>query len=75
MMDDLIDWFGKDFSIMSRNGDEIVVRIKCNEDSFFYWALHYSMHVEVLSPDTLRERLRKVAEEMVKKYQGDASSR
>ena len=75
MMDDLIDWFGKDFSIMSRNGDEIVVRIKCNEDSFFYWALQYSMHVEVLSPDTLRERLRKVAEEMVKKYQGDASNR
>ena len=68
MMDDLIDWFGKDFAIMSRKGDEMVVRIRCNEDSFFYWAMQYGTSVEVLTPETLRCRLAKTAESMVEKY-------
>lgn len=68
MMDNLVDWFGKEFSIMSRDGENIEVRIRCNEDSFFFWAMQYGTSIEVLSPATLRNRLAEAAENMVEKY-------
>ena len=68
MMDDLIDWFGKDFSILSQKEDEIIVRISCNEDSFFYWAMQYGISVEVLAPASLRNRLAEASENMALKY-------
>ena len=68
MMDSLIDWFGKDFSIMRRDGDSMEVRILCSEDSFFYWAMQYGTSIEVLAPASLRGRLARAAEEMVSKY-------
>ena len=68
MMDDLIDWFGKDFSILSQKEDEIIVRISCNEDSFFYWAMQYGTSVEVLAPASLRNRLAEASENMALKY-------
>ena len=68
MMDNLIDWFGKEFSIISQEGDEITARIKCNEDSFFYWAMLYGTSIEVISPASLRSRLVDASEEMAEKY-------
>ena len=68
MMDDLIDWFGKDFSILNQKNDEMTVRLRCNENSFFYWALQYGQQVEVLSPDSLRERLAGALKSMLEKY-------
>lgn len=71
-MDDLVDWFGKDFTIMKSEGDDIIVRLHCNEESFFYWALQYGMTAEVLKPDTLRERLAEATKAMSEKYQKPA---
>lgn len=68
MMDNLIDWFGKEFSIISQEDDEITARIKCNEDSFFYWAMLYGTSIEVVSPASLRSRLADASEKMAEKY-------
>ena len=81
MMGDLIDWFGKDFKILEKDTEdkiaattgagavpEMTVRLRCNENSFFYWALQYGMNVEVLEPVSLRDRLRAAVGAMAEKY-------
>ena len=70
MMDDLIDWFGKDFRIIEkdRDGKEIVISLKCNYNAMFYWALQYGAYVEVLAPDALRKELSETINEMSRKY-------
>ena len=68
MMNDLIDWFGKDFSIIEKNDDEITVSVKCNYNAMFYWALQYGANVEVLAPKELRKELAKTIQDMNKRY-------
>lgn len=69
MMNELIDWLGKDLRI-KRTGveNQIEVRVNCNEESMFYWALQYGPFVEVLEPESLRRRLKNSIDEMAKKY-------
>lgn len=68
MMDDLIDWFGKDFSIVSKSDDLMEIRVIVNEMAMFYWALQYGTEVEVKSPERLREKIRSAVNAMVEKY-------
>lgn len=101
MMGDLIDWFGKDITVLQeertggdaasskscgsgagekgaeaeqetalkQNGnDRITVRVSCNEQSVFYWALQYGPAVEILSPSSLRTRLKDTLSGMLEKY-------
>ena len=68
MMNDLIDWFGKEFSIIEKKDNEIVVSVKCNYNAMFYWALQYGANVEVLAPKELRQELMKTICDMEKKY-------
>ena len=58
MMSELVDWFGKDFRIMEKDGENIIVRIKCNENAMRYWALQYGPYVEVLEPVSLRNQIK-----------------
>ncbi len=68
MMNDLIDWFGKEFTIIDKHDEEIVISVKCNYNAMFYWALQYGAYVEVLSPRKLREELKDTISEMNKRY-------
>jgi predicted DNA-binding transcriptional regulator YafY len=34
----------------------------------FYWALQYGPYVEIKEPESLRERMKRAAQEMNKKY-------
>lgn len=68
MMTDLVDWFGDDFSITSKKGDEIVIRLSCNETAMRYWALQYGAYVEVIKPKSLREQIREDIRGMTDKY-------
>lgn len=70
MMNELVDWFGKDFIIQKSDvAETIEITVKCNENAMFYWALQYGTHVEVLAPDSLRKRIKEAIEGMNKKYE------
>ena len=73
MMSELTDWFGSDFSVMKKDGNEIIARIKCNLNAMRYWALQYGPYVEVLEPEILRKALAKDTAYMAKKYNGTSS--
>ena len=51
MLTQLTDWFGGDFRITEQTGDEVTVRVTCNEKAMRYWALQYGPYVEVLAPE------------------------
>ena len=69
MMDELVDWFGKKFHV-KRVGDDgkIEIKVLCNEDAMFYWALQYGPYIEVIEPKGLRNRLYEAAKGMELKY-------
>ena len=67
-MTELTDWFGKDFQILSDNGSELTIRVTCNVNAMHYWALQYSRYMEILSPKSMRDKLREDAEMMMELY-------
>ena len=68
MMDELVDWFGKDFKIRKTFEDEMLIDVKCNEAAMRFWALQYGPYVEVLEPATLRETIKESVHGMWEKY-------
>lgn len=68
MMDELVDWFGRDFRILAEKDGMVTVRVNCNEKAMFYWALQYGTCVEVVEPASLRAEISEAAEELAKKY-------
>ena len=68
MMDSLVDWFGKDFHILEKNEDKMVISVKCNEQAMMFWAMQYGKYVIVLEPEGLREKIRENVEYMYSEY-------
>ena len=68
IMNELIDWFGKEFRIFEKNDNTMKILVKCNEEAMRYWALQYGPYVEVLEPEHLRERVREDVNSMAEKY-------
>ena len=68
MLTQLTDWFGGDFRITEQNGDNVTVRVTCNEKAMRFWALQYGPYVEVLAPESLRETIKEDIRSMYKKY-------
>ena len=71
MMDSLIDGFGRDFRVAYGEGDDIIVNLKCNPNAFFYWALQYGQNIEVLEPESMRDRIKQASLEIYRKYSGE----
>ena len=71
-MNDLVDWFGKDFQIMKKYTEDGVdmmeIHVYCNEQAMEYWALQYGKRVTVLEPESLREKIREDIEGMRERY-------
>ncbi len=68
MMDDLIDWFGRDFSVVKKDDCKIEVTLKCNEQAMKFWAVQYGENVEILSPQSLRKSLEESVRGMYETY-------
>ena len=68
LMDELVDWFGKDFKIRREFEDEMLVDVKCNKSAMKFWALQYGPYVEVLEPAELREEIKESVKGMNDKY-------
>lgn len=68
LMDNLVDSFGKEFRVEPVEDDDIVVSLKCNPDTFFYWAMQYGLNIEVLEPESMRERIRNACVDIQRKY-------
>lgn len=65
---DVLDWFAPcDFSDV--NSTHCTASVHVNQTAMLYWALQYGQHIEILSPQSLREQVRHAAQSIADKYQ------
>lgn len=65
---DITDWFGTDVKIVEEDDNKLVLRVNCNENAMRYWALQYGPSVEILEPESLRNRIISDIQDMQKRY-------
>ena len=66
MISDVIDMFGKDVRFYDETDETVCVSVNVNETAMIQFAKNYAPDVVILSPDSLRER---VKEELRKGYE------
>ncbi len=70
IMDQIVDWFGKDVNVQSDKEHEgfVIVSVKASPNAMEYWALQYVKYAEVLSPAQLRDKIKDTLRAAVKRY-------
>ena len=58
IIDQVVDWFGYDADLREQENG-VLVTVRVSQKAMEYWALQYLNYIEVLSPASLREQLRK----------------
>jgi predicted DNA-binding transcriptional regulator YafY len=53
LLDDVIDWFGAEIAFSDESEDEVTARITVNLAAMRRWAVQYSPHTRILSPESL----------------------
>ena len=69
IIDQIVDWFGKDVDIKKKPDDsKVKVKVKVSPNAMEHWAMQYINHVEILAPESFRSRIRGVLETGLAKY-------
>ena len=70
IVDQIVDWFGNDIRIAqnSENENQVKVSVVASPNAMEHWAMQYASYIEVVSPKTLRERIKNSLENGLKKY-------
>ena len=69
LLDTIFDQFGKNITIKKKNDDEFTLILDTNLMGFKFWVLRNIDAVEVIRPIKLRNEIRKIVEEVKKKYE------
>ncbi len=64
----VIDRFGTNIQCAPEGDTDIIVTLRSNPDDLYVWALENGDFVEVLEPQSVRNRIRTTVTEMYKKY-------
>ncbi|MBQ2642889.1 MAG: WYL domain-containing protein [Eubacterium sp.] len=70
IIDQIVDWFGDEAKISKVRDDDSKVKvvIKASPLAMEHWAMQYANFVEIISPKSLRESVKKSLKEAIKKY-------
>lgn len=66
-INDVIGWYGEKIHLY-KNNNEIFADFKINEDALIYWAMQYGQTVEVVEPKETRDKIKKLLNDMLKRY-------
>lgn len=61
------EWFGKNAKFYEKD-NEIYADIVANESSLIYWCLQYGEVIELITPTTTREKIKKIVGQMNRRY-------
>ena len=67
-IDLVVDAFGESFAIKDFDENYITIGVKCTQKEAYRWALEHADCVEVISPQTLRDKLRACVEALTMRY-------
>ncbi|MBR3894327.1 MAG: WYL domain-containing protein [Clostridia bacterium] len=70
IVDQIIDWFGKDIRFFSCPDDDkkVTVSLIASPNAMEHWALQYVNHVTVTKPESLRARIKESLLNAIQKY-------
>ncbi len=68
LVDQLIEWFGTDIDIQPIDDENCMATVNVNKEAFFCWAMQYGLHIEVIEPTDMRERVKDATKYMWEKY-------
>ena len=68
IIDQIIDWFGRDTQISKRDDGRVTVTVKASPIAMKHWAMQYINYVEITKPDTLRQKIKITIEKSFEKY-------
>ena len=69
LLTDLFDWFGKEMQFLDETEDEVTVRVTVNQDAMQKWVLQYALHVTVVKPESLVNKIREDIRNAANNYQ------
>lgn len=67
-LDAVVDWFGKDFKILQKTSDKILINVKVNATAMKFWAMQYGDGIEIISPESLRFSIQQSAKNIFEKH-------
>lgn len=70
IVDQIIDWFGKDIKLEPMNEEKVNVSLLASPKAMEHWVMQYVDYVEVVSPESLRNRVKQMLREALQKYEG-----
>ncbi len=69
VVDQVIDWFGKDIAIRkTEDENRVIISLWASPNAMAHWATQYLNYIEVISPAHLRRRIRDDLHAAVEKY-------
>ena len=70
IIDQIIDWFGKEIRIQKYGDDEkqVKVSVKVSPMAMEHWAMQYINHVKIVTPPALVEKIKTNLQEAAEKY-------
>lgn len=69
ILDDVMDWFGKDLTFFDETEDEVSVRVRVNLAAMRCWAMQYALHAKILSPELLAEQIKEDLKKAIENYE------
>lgn len=73
IVDQIIDWLGSDIRIAKTDEkSKVRIGVKASPNAMVHWAMQYMDHVEVVSPESLSNRLKEALENGLKKYTSES---
>ena len=66
---EFISWFGSNFRVISEDDETFTLRVRISVAAMRRWAVQYGAHAVVLSPESLREEIRKDIRWLMKNYE------
>ena len=68
IIDQMIDWFGKEIKIEPLDEEKVKVSLMASPKAMEHWAMQYIDYVEVVSPKSLRSRIKQMMTDALQKY-------
>ena len=68
IIDQLVDWFGKDIKFTELNENQIKVQLVASPMAMENWAMQFVKYVEIIKPASLREKIKFDLQNAIEKY-------
>lgn len=69
LINDIIDWFGKDVRFSDETEEEVTVDVRVNRQAMRCWALQYALHIKITAPADLANDVKCDIMEAGRKYE------